>query len=170
MMQWDHFWRFKLDIKIITVGKLKEKYWKAALDEYLKRLGSYGKVQVIEVSEEKAPANSSLADEAKIREEEGRRILGKINQGDYVITLEVGGKSLSSEELAEKIDSLLLSGRSKIAMIIGGSTGLGGNILKRSDFPLSFSKMTFPHQMMRVILLEQIYRSCKINKGETYHK
>ena len=159
-----------MDIRVIAVGKLKEKYWTAAVNEYLKRLSAYGKVSVVEVPEERLPKNAGETDEANVREAEGERILAKISDGEYVVTLEVEGKTLSSEELSEKLDSLLLKGRSKIAMVIGGSTGLGEDVRKRSDFALSLSKMTFPHQMMRVILLEQIYRAFKISRGETYHK
>lgn len=159
-----------MDIRLIAVGKLKEKYWTSAVDEYLKRLSAYGKISVFEIAEERAPKNAGAVEEAKLREAEGERILSKINDGDYVITLEVEGEALSSEELSQKLDYLLLNGHSKIAMVIGGSTGLGENVRRRSDFALSFSKMTFPHQMMRVILLEQVYRAFKISRGETYHK
>ncbi len=159
-----------MDIRVIAVGKLKEKYWTAAVNEYLKRLSAFGNVSVVEISEEKTPKHAGSAEEAKIRKAEGERILAKINDGDYVITLEVEGKPLSSVELSEKLDDILLKGHSKIAMVIGGSTGLGDNVRRKSDFALSFSKMTFPHQMMRVILLEQVYRAFKISRGETYHK
>ena len=159
-----------MNIKIIAVGKLKEKYWRDAVAEYAKRLGAYCSVEITEVRESRLPANPSAADEAAVKEAEGEDILRHIGKGDYVITLEIKGKRLSSEQLAEKMAGLALEGKSNLAFVIGGSLGLSPEVSKRADFKLSFSDMTFPHQMMRVILLEQIYRSFKINRNETYHK
>ena len=178
-----------MNIKIICIGKLKEKYWRDAVAEYEKRLSAYAKVEITELKE-------SRSDDIN---EEGERILSalgvpdnllktvkgtggpgaggnaginKIKQSikDYLITLEIQGKGLSSEQLAEKIDNLGIEGKSSIAFVIGGSCGLSAAVSQAADYKLSFSKMTFPHQMMRVILLEQIYRSFKINRNEAYHK
>ena len=146
-----------MKITLITVGKIKEKYLKDAIAEYSKRLSKYCKLDIIEVSDE-------------IRSKEGEKILRYIKDDMYVITLEIAGKMLTSEELAERIEKLGIQGKSSIAFVIGGSIGLGKEVLKRSDYALSFSKMTFPHQLMRVILLEQVYRSYRIMNGEPYHK
>lgn len=159
-----------MNITLVTVGKLKERYWRDAVCEYVKRLGKYCRLQIIEVRESALRANASPADEDITKTSEGREILGKIKPTDYVITLEIKGKPLSSTELAEHIGSLALSGKSNVVFVIGGSLGLSAEVSKRADLKLSFSSMTFPHQMMRVILLEQIYRSFKILKNETYHK
>ncbi|HHW31836.1 MAG TPA: 23S rRNA (pseudouridine(1915)-N(3))-methyltransferase RlmH [Clostridiaceae bacterium] len=159
-----------MQIKIIAVGKLKEKYLKEAVNEYLKRLSAYCKIEIVEIPEEKISDNPSKAEEDNVRQKEGQRIINAISERNYVISLDIKGKQLSSEELAEKIQDLALYGNSSIAIIIGGSIGLSQEVLERSDFRLSFSKMTFPHQLMRIILLEQIYRAFKINAGETYHK
>ena len=159
-----------MNIRIIAVGKLKEKYWRDAVSEYVKRLGAYCSIEITEVRESRLPANPSAADEAAVKVAEGEDILRYISKGDYVITLEIKGKKLSSEQLADKMESLALGGKSNVAFVIGGSLGLSPEVSRRADFKLSFSDMTFPHQMMRVILLEQIYRSFKINRNETYHK
>ncbi len=159
-----------MKITVITVGKIKEKYLKDAIAEYTKRLGKYCRLEIIEVADEKTPDAASPAVEEGIREKEGMRILKYIRDDMYVITLEIKGKLLTSEELAEKIETLGVQGKSSIAFVIGGSIGLGEEVLRRSDFALSFSKMTFPHQLMRVILLEQVYRSYRIINGEPYHK
>ena len=159
-----------MNIQIICVGKLKEKYWQDACAEYMKRLGRYCNIEIVELKESRLPENASLADEENVKKEEGASILKTIKDGTYVITLEILGKMLDSPQLAEKMDELALDGKSNIAFVIGGSLGLSAEVSKRSDYKLSFSKMTFPHQMMRVILLEQIYRSFKINRHETYHK
>lgn len=159
-----------MKIQIVCVGKLKEKYWSDAVAEYSKRLKRFCNLEIVELKESRLPDNASAADEEKVKLDEGRSILSKISDSTYVITLEVLGKSLSSEDLAEKIDDLACMGRSDVAFVIGGSLGLSAEVSKRSDFKLSFSKMTFPHQMMRVILLEQVYRAFKINRNETYHK
>ena len=159
-----------MKITLITVGKIKEKYLKDAIAEYSKRLSRYCKLEILEVADEKTPDNASATVEDAIRDKEGERILNYIKEDAYVITLEIAGKMLTSEEMAEKIDKLGVQGTSHIIFIIGGSIGLGREILKRSDYALSFSKMTFPHQLMRVILLEQIYRSYRIINHEPYHK
>lgn len=159
-----------MKITIITVGKIKEKYLKEAIAEYSKRLSKYCKLEIVEVADEKTPENASETIENGIREKEAERILKYIKEDAYIITLEIGGKLLSSEELAEKIEKLGIQGTSHIIFIIGGSIGLGTSVLKKSDYALSFSRMTFPHQLMRVILLEQVYRSYRIINGEPYHK
>lgn len=159
-----------MKITVITVGKIKEKYLKDAVAEYSKRLGKYCSLSVVEVPDEKTPENASEAVEEGIRAKEAERILKYLKPDAYTITLEIGGKMLASEELAEKIEKLGVQGTSHIIFVIGGSIGLGRAVLEKSDYALSFSKMTFPHQLMRVILLEQIYRSYRIINGEPYHK
>ena len=159
-----------MNITILAVGKLKEKYWQAASAEYTKRLGKYCKIQIVEIKESLLPANASPADEEAVKVAEGKDILSKIKSSDYVITLEIEGKSLSSPELAKHIDKLAITGKSNVVFVIGGSLGLSAEVSKRSNFKLSFSAMTFPHQMIRIFLLEQIYRSFKIIKNESYHK
>ena len=159
-----------MKITLLTVGKIKQKYLKDAIAEYSKRLSKYCKLEIIEVADEKTPDNASEVVENVIRDKEGERLLKYVKDDAFVITLEIKGKMMTSEELAEKIDTLGIRGVSHIMFIIGGSIGLGEDVIKRSDFALSFSKMTFPHQLMRVILLEQIYRSYRIIAGEPYHK
>ena len=159
-----------MKIQIICIGKLKEKYWTEAVAEYSKRLQRFCTLEIVELKEARLPDKASAADEENVKLEEGRSILKQISDSTYVITLEVLGKALRSEELAGKIEDLAGMGRSDIAFVIGGSLGLSAEVSRRADFKLSFSRMTFPHQMMRVILLEQIYRSFKINRNETYHK
>lgn len=159
-----------MKITLVTVGKIKEKYLRDAIHEYSKRLSRYCKLEMIEVADEKTPDQASETVEEQIRDKEGERILKYIRDDMYVITLEIDGKMLSSEELADKINMLGIQGQSSVAFVIGGSIGLGREVLKRSDYALSFSKMTFPHQLMRVILLEQVYRSYRIMNGEPYHK
>lgn len=159
-----------MKITIITVGKIKEKYLKDAIAEYSKRLSKYCKLEIMEVADEKTPDNASETVENQIRAKEGERILKYVKDDAYVVTLEIKGRQVTSEELADKIDTLGVQGTSHITFIIGGSIGLGEQVLARSDYALSFSKMTFPHQLMRVILLEQIYRSYRIIHGEPYHK
>ncbi|MCI8349298.1 MAG: 23S rRNA (pseudouridine(1915)-N(3))-methyltransferase RlmH [Firmicutes bacterium] len=157
-------------VRIVCIGKLKEKYWTAAVDEYSKRLSKYCDLEILQLKETKLADKPSEADEKNVIYEEGQTILKNIKDGTYVIALEINGKSLSSEELAAKVDRLAIEGKSDITFVIGGSLGLSKEVSQRADFSLSFSKMTFPHQMMRVILLEQIYRSFKIIKNEAYHK
>ncbi len=159
-----------MKVKIICVGKLKEKYLAAGVEEYLKRLQGYCKVEVYEVPDESIPDNCSLANEIIIKSKEGRKILDKIKQDDYVILLDVAGKEIDSVELSRQMENCMISGKSTIDFVIGGSLGHGQEILDRANFRLSFSKMTFPHQLMRLILVEQIYRAFKIIKKENYHK
>ncbi len=157
-------------ITIICVGKIKEKYLKDAISEYSKRLSRFCNLEIKEVSDEKTKENMSTAEETLIKDKEGERIAALIKPDDHVVTLEIEGEMLSSRGLSEKMSGLFISGVSKMTFVIGGSVGLSDDIIKRADYHLSFSKMTFPHQLMRVILLEQIYRSFKIAAGEPYHK
>lgn len=159
-----------MKITIISVGKLKEKYLKQGIAEYMKRLSAYAKVDIVEVADEKAPENMSEAEMEEVKRKEGERILSHVQQDTYVITLEINGKMISSEQLADKMDQLATYGKSKIAFVIGGSLGISEAVQKRSDYALSFSKMTFPHQLMRLVLLEQVYRGFRIIRGEPYHK
>lgn len=159
-----------MNISVICIGKLKEKYWTQAVEEYSKRLKSYCSLDIIELKEARLPDKAGPSEEQAVKDAEGEEILKKLKDSMYVITLEVKGKQLSSEKLAEKIEQLGIAGHSHIAFIIGGSLGLSEAVSRRADFKLSFSEMTFPHQMMRVILLEQVYRSFKIIRNETYHK
>lgn len=155
---------------MIAVGKIKEKFYTDAIAEYSKRLSRYCRLEIIQVADEKTPDGASEAQERQIKEKEGSRILAQIKDGAYVIALAVQGTMLSSEQLAGKLNRLGVDGQSQIVLIIGGSLGLSDEVLKRADCHLSFSPMTFPHQLMRVILLEQIYRSYRIISGEPYHK
>lgn len=157
-------------ITVICVGKLKEKFYRDAVDEYAKRLQKYCKLDLVEVADEKTPEGAGQLQEEKILEREAARILDKIREDAFVCTLEIAGKKLSSESLAEWMRQLTVGGHSHIIFVIGGSLGLHRSVRDRSDFALSFSDMTFPHQLMRVILCEQIYRSFRINNGEPYHK
>ena len=159
-----------MNITILCVGQIKKKYFRDAIAEYQKRLSRYCKLQMIEVADEKTKENASEAENDLIRKKEGERLLKHIKDSDYCITLEIDGKMLTSEGLSKEIDRLGLAGKSSLVFVIGGSIGLDIAVLKRSDYALSFSKMTFPHQLMRVILLEQIYRSYRIMRGEPYHK
>jgi len=159
-----------MNIYIISVGKLKEKYLKDAIAEYSKRLSRYCKLEIIEVSDEKTPDNASDKEESQIKEKEGLSILKHIKDSMLVVTLDLKGKMLSSEDFSKFIRDCGVNGSSNIAFIIGGSLGLSMDVLTRADFSLCFSKMTFPHQLMRVILLEQIYRGYRIMGGEPYHK
>lgn len=159
-----------MKITILTVGKIKEKYLRDAIAEYSKRLSRYAKLEIIEVADEKTPDSASETVETNIKNKEAERLLKYIRDDAYLITLEIKGKQLTSEELAQKIDTLGVQGTSHIIFAFGGSLGLGEEVLKRSNYALSFSKMTFPHQLMRVILLEQVYRSYRIMNGEPYHK
>ena len=159
-----------MKIQMICVGKIKEKYLKLGIDEFKKRLSKYCKLEIIELEDEKAPENLSDKEMLIIKEKEGKKILSKIKDNSYVIALAIDGKNLSSEELAETINKLGVRGISNITFVIGGSLGLSDEVLSRADYKLSFSKMTFPHQLMRLILLEQVYRAYRINNGEPYHK
>jgi len=159
-----------MQINIIAVGKVKENYLKAGIEEYLKRLTSYAKVKIIEVSEEGAPEDIGEKEKEKILLKEGERILSQIKEGDYLIVLDIKGDNLSSEQLAAKINNLALYGKSSLTFLIGSSYGLSNEVKRRADYSLSFSRLTFPHQLIRLILLEQIYRTFKINRNEPYHK
>lgn len=159
-----------MKITLLTVGKIKEKYFTMAIDEYSKRLSRYCKLEIIEVPDEKTPDGASETEEDMIRDKEGKKILKALKEDSYVITLEIEGKMLDSVELSEKINQIGVSGKSHITFIIGGSLGLSDEVKSKADYKLSFSKMTFPHQLMRVVLLEQIYRSYRILGNEPYHK
>jgi 23S rRNA (pseudouridine1915-N3)-methyltransferase len=158
-----------MKITIITVGKIKEKYLKEGILEYSKRLSKYTKLEIIEVPDEHAPENLSIKDIEIIKDKEGNKILSKLKDS-YIIALTIDGKPLSSIELANKIEDIKTYHSSNITFIIGGSLGLSNEVVRKANFKLSFSSMTFPHQLMRLILLEQIYRSFRINSNEPYHK
>lgn len=159
-----------MNITIVSVGKLKEKYLKMGIDEYVKRLGGYAKMDLIEVPDEKAPEQLSDAEMDIVKKKEGERILAKISADTYVIVLAINGKMKTSEQMAADLESLMTYGKSKIAFVIGGSLGLHEDVLKRADEQQSFGKMTLPHQLMKLVLVEQVYRSFRIMKGEPYHK
>ena len=159
-----------MKITLIAVGKIKERYFEDAIREYSKRLSRYCRLEIIQVADEKTPDGASAALEEQIKETEGRRILDQIREGAYVIALAVEGKQLDSLELAARMERLAVEGKSQLVFLIGGSLGLSKEVMRRADFAISFSAMTFPHQLMRVILLEQIYRSFRIRAGEPYHK
>lgn len=159
-----------MNIKIIGVGKLKEKYLKQGIAEYAKRLGKFTKFEIIEVPDEKAPEQLSDAEMIQVKEREGERILAKIKDREYVYALAILGKERSSEELAAEIDKLATYGHSDITFVIGGSLGLADVVLQRADTQISFGRFTLPHQLMRLILSEQIYRAYMINAGSPYHK
>lgn len=157
-------------ISIVCVGKIKEKFYRDAIDEYAKRLSRYCKLEILEVPDEKTPDNASEAEEAQIKKKESERILSKIKEDAYVITLEILGKKMDSLSFGQVLEKAALSGKSHIQFVIGGSLGLHETVSKRADLKISFSDMTFPHQLMRVILCEQIYRGYRIINGEPYHK
>lgn len=159
-----------MKITLVTVGKLKERYWTDAVLEYSKRLSRYCRLEILQVADEKTPDHASEALEEQIKEKEGKRILSLLPDDAYVIALAVEGTMMDSEKLSAMIGRLGVNGTSQIVFVIGGSLGLSGQVLERADFQLSFSKMTFPHQLMRIILLEQIYRSYRILNHQPYHK
>lgn len=159
-----------MNVKIIAVGKLKEKYLKQGIQEYMKRLGAYCKMEIIEVNDEPIGDNASQKDQDIVKQKEGAKILNRIKDNEYVILLHVDGEAIDSVGLADKIENLMINGKSSITFVIGGSLGHGEDMLKRADYKLSFSKMTLPHQLIRLILVEQIYRAFKIIRKETYHK
>lgn len=159
-----------MHLRIVAVGKIKEKYLKEGINEYLKRLGSYCKIEIIEVEDEKTKENASLAEEELVRQREKERIVKHLKPESYLIALDIKGKMLSSEDLSGNLDKLALEGKSDLTLLIGGSLGLHSTLLAQSNLRLSFSPMTFPHQLMRLILLEQLYRCFKISRGEPYHK
>lgn len=158
-----------MEINIISVGKVKERYIQEGIDEFIKRLRSYTRINIIEITDERIPANPSLKEQESIKEREGERIMGSLAARSYVIAMDVKGKPMSSEGLARSIQDLQISGYSSISFVIGGALGLSTEVLKRADFRLSLSHMTFTHQMVRLILLEQVYRSFRIIRGEPYH-
>ena len=157
-------------ISIVCVGKVKEKYFTGAIDEYSKRLSRYCKLEIIEVPDEKTPDGASETLNLQIKEKEGRRILDKIPEDAYVMVLAIEGKQPDSVELSKKIENLGVRGESHIVFVIGGSLGLSSEVMKRANEAISFSRMTFPHQLMRVVLLEQVYRAYRIMNNEPYHK
>lgn len=159
-----------MKIKIIAVGKLKEKYLKQGIAEYQKRLGSYCKFEIIEVADEKAPETLSETEMRQVKEKEGDKILSKISDSDYVFALAIQGKEITSEGFANQIDQLSIRGTSSFTFVIGGSLGLSEEVIKRSNTQISFGRLTYPHQLMRLILIEQIYRCFRIMNGEPYHK
>jgi 23S rRNA (pseudouridine1915-N3)-methyltransferase len=159
-----------MQIKIISVGKIKEKYLKLGIAEFEKRLSAYCKLTMVEVADEQAPDNLSDKELEMVRNKEGERILQQVKDGHYVIALDVLGVAWTSEKLASELEALGIQGKSKITFVIGGSNGLSADVLKRAEKRLSFSKMTFPHQLMKLILLEQVYRGFRIVRGEPYHK
>ncbi|EAX48393.1 protein of unknown function DUF163 [Thermosinus carboxydivorans Nor1] len=158
-----------MKITIVAVGKIKEKYLTAGIAEYTKRLGPYCRLEIVEVDEERMPADPSPAEKEKVLAREGERLLKHVRDGSYLIVLDVRGKALSSEELAEKIDALALAGQSDVTFVIGGAFGLAPAVVAAANERLSFSRMTFTHQMIRLILVEQLYRAFKISRGEPYH-
>ncbi len=159
-----------MNIRIVAVGKIKEKYIQEGIKEFSKRLSRYCNLKIDEVEDEKAPENLSVKEQENIKIKEGKKILSKIPQNSFIISLAIQGQSISSEALAEKMEGLMIEGMNDITFVIGGSLGLTEKVMEKSNFALSFSKMTFPHQLMRVILLEQVYRGFRIIKGEPYHK
>lgn len=159
-----------MNIKIITVGKLKEKYLKQGIAEYVKRLGSYCKLEIIEVNDEKVPENLSEKEMEQVKDKEGERILAKISETSYVFALAINGKQYDSVEFSKAIEQLGIRGKSDLIFVIGGSIGLSESVLKRANEQISFGKLTFPHQLMRLVLVEQIYRSFRISMGHAYHK
>lgn len=159
-----------MKITILAVGKVKEKFYRQAIEEFEKRLSWYCKLEIVEVADEKTPDNASDAEELQIKEKEGQRLIKHLKGDAWTCVLSIDGKMLDSVEFSEKLEGLGVSGISHMVFIIGGSLGLAESILKRADYALSFSKMTFPHQLMRVVLLEQIYRGYRIMANEPYHK
>jgi 23S rRNA (pseudouridine1915-N3)-methyltransferase len=158
-----------MNIRVICVGKLKEKFWQEACAEYLKRITGFTRIEIVELKEAKLPKNASPADEQAVIEKESQSILDKIQDRDYVIAMDLSGKQEDSVEFAKSLSAISL-GNSTIDFVIGGSLGLSDSVRKRADKKMSFSEMTFPHQLFRVMLLEQIYRAFKIINNETYHK
>lgn len=159
-----------MNIKIVTVGKLKEKYLIQGINEYVKRLGAYCKIQLVEVPDEKAPESMSEAEMLQVKEKEGKKILAKIKDQEYVFALAIEGKNPTSEAFAQQIEQLGIQGKSQLVFVIGGSLGLSQEVMQRSNAQISFGKMTYPHQLMKLILIEQIYRAFRINTGAPYHK
>lgn len=158
-----------MNINIVVVGSIKEKFYRDAIDEYVKRLSRYAKLSITEVKDEKTHANASASEEDKIKQIEAERILSKLNNS-YVVVLAIDGKKYTSESFAKRMENYDILSKGNLTFVIGGSLGLHESVLKRADERLSFSDMTFPHQLMRVILLEQIYRAYRIRNNEPYHK
>jgi 23S rRNA (pseudouridine1915-N3)-methyltransferase len=159
-----------VNIKVLAVGGIKERFIKDGIQEYVKRLGPYARLEIIEVPDEKTPEQASTAEEEQIKGREAAKLMKQIKAGTLVVALAIEGKAYSSEELAKQLQQWALKGQSDVTFVIGGSLGLHREVLERADLKLSFSRMTFPHQLMRLILVEQIYRSFKIWRGEPYHK
>ncbi len=159
-----------MNITLYCVGKIKEDYFRRSVEEYAKRLSRYCRLQIVEVADEKIPERAGYADLTRIREKEGERLLAKMRDPSFLVALEIGGEKMDSVRFSERLSDLALHGTSEIGFVIGGSVGLSEAVLRRADLRLSFSDMTFPHQLMRVILLEQIYRAFRIQNGEPYHK
>ncbi|HEX3016038.1 MAG TPA: 23S rRNA (pseudouridine(1915)-N(3))-methyltransferase RlmH [Desulfobacteria bacterium] len=159
-----------MQIRVVAVGKLKERFWRAAVEEYLKRLKSYAKVEVVEVGDEKCPEFLTPAQELAVKDKEGERIIRGILPGSYIIALNLKGREYTSEEFAAFISDLAVNRKSQISVVIGGSLGLSAKVLETADLQLVFSRFTFPHQLIRVVLLEQVYRAFKIIRQEPYHK
>lgn len=159
-----------MKISLICVGKVKEAYYRAAIKEYTKRLGAYSRLDIIEVADEPCPEHLSQAQMRQVKEKEGERILARLRPDDYVWTLEIGAKMLTSKGFSKRLADLALEGRSSLVFVIGGSLGLADAVKERSNQALSFSALTFPHMLVRLILLEQIYRAFRIQRKEPYHK
>ena len=159
-----------MKISIVCVGKVKEAFYRDAIAEYSKRLSRYCKLEIIEVADEQTPDGAGELLQDQIRDKEGQRILSKIREDAYVITLEIGGRKMDSVTFSSFLEKSAIQGKGQFIFVIGGSIGLSKSVLERSDYAISFSDMTFPHQLMRVILLEQIYRGFRIAKNEPYHK
>ncbi|NLD45770.1 MAG: 23S rRNA (pseudouridine(1915)-N(3))-methyltransferase RlmH [Clostridiaceae bacterium] len=159
-----------MKITVIAVGKIKEKYLKEGINEYVKRLSRFCNLELLEVSDEQAPDNIGIMQELQIKKKEGERILRKVKEGSCLVVLDVKGEKPDSEELSNRLNSFFISGKSHITFVIGGSLGVDSEVLKAADLKLSLSNLTYPHQLARLILLEQLYRSFKIINGETYHK
>lgn len=159
-----------MKLTVITVGKLKEKYWVDAVKEYKKRISKYAKIELIEVADEKEPNNASEKDIELIKDKEGERILSKIKDSQHVVTLEIEGKEYTSESLAKQYQTWMNTGKSDVIFVIGGSNGIGREVKKRSNQEISFGSLTYPHQMMKVMILEQLFRVNKILRNEAYHK
>ncbi len=159
-----------MKITIAAVGKLKEKYLKDAISEYTKRISRFADVEIVEVEDEHAPESLSTAQEAQVKQKEAERLLKRVKENSYIILLDLAGEQADSETFSSKLESVMLSGNSHITFIIGGSLGLDKSLINAASYRLCLSKMTFPHQLARLILLEQIYRAFKIMNGETYHK
>lgn len=159
-----------MKLTVIAVGKLKEKYLKEGIGEYSKRLSRFCELEIVEVEDEQAPENLSAAQELQVKKKEAEKILKKVKEGSALVILDVKGERTSSEGLAAKLQSFFISGKSHITFVIGGSLGLDQELLKKADYRFSMSELTFPHQLARLILLEQLFRAFKIMNNETYHK